>query len=63
MAKAKMIHVTTQQEVVAHTQSNICLLACGEHIQPVTPFHDNTLSTPPFGTVFPNISSTEECQK
>jgi len=37
MAKAKMI-VTTQQEVVAHTQSKMCLLACGEHIQPVTPF-------------------------
>jgi len=37
MAKAKMI-VTTQQEVVAHTQSKMCLLACGGHIQPVTPF-------------------------
>lgn len=37
MAKAKMINVTTHQEVVAHTQSKICLLACDEHIQPVTP--------------------------
>ena len=37
MAKAKMF-VTTQQGVVAHTQSTICLLACGEHIHQVTTF-------------------------
>lgn len=30
MAKAKMINVTTQQEVVAHTKTKICLLPYGE---------------------------------